>query len=75
MLALARKKGQSIIIADNIEITVLSVKGEQVKIGVHAPREIPVHRKEIYDQIVEENRLAVESASVENLKKILNKED
>ena len=73
MLALARKKGQSIIIADNIEITVLSIKGEQVKIGINAPKEIPVHRKEIYDQIVAENRLAIENASVENLQKILKK--
>ena len=72
MLALARKKGQTIIIADNIEITVLSVRGEQVKIGIEAPREISVHRKEIYDQIVIENKLAAESASVDALKKILD---
>ncbi len=58
MLALTRKKGESIMIADNIEIVVLGVSGEQVKLGVLAPREVSVHRKEIYEQIKEENREA-----------------
>ncbi|MCL1997013.1 MAG: carbon storage regulator CsrA [Defluviitaleaceae bacterium] len=56
MLALTRKKGESIIISDNIEIVVISIQGEQVKLGISAPREIPVNRKEIYDQIVEANK-------------------
>ncbi|MDR1209240.1 MAG: carbon storage regulator CsrA [Clostridiales bacterium] len=61
MLALTRKRGESIVISDNIEVVVLGVAGEQVKIGVHAPREISVHRKEIYEQIQAENRLAAAS--------------
>lgn len=59
MLALTRKKGESIIINDNIEVVVLSVSGEQVKLGIVAPKEIPVHRKEIYDLIQKENEQAL----------------
>lgn len=55
MLALTRRKGESIIIGDNIEIVILGVQGEQVKVGINAPRAIPVHRKEIYEQIQQEN--------------------
>ena len=51
MLALSRKKNEAIIINNNIEITVLEVKGEQVKIGINAPKEVPVYRKEVYVQI------------------------
>jgi len=63
MLALTRKKGESIMINDNIEIVVLSVAGEQVKLGIHAPRDISVHRKEIYEQIQNENRQAAKQGS------------
>ena len=58
MLALTRKKNESIIIGDNIEVIILSVQGEQVKLGISAPRDISVHRKEIYEQIQNENRAA-----------------
>ena len=58
MLALTRKVGQSIVIGGGIEITVVEVKGDQVKIAINAPKEIPVHRKEIYEQIQAENREA-----------------
>ena len=51
MLVLTRKVNQSIIIGDNIEIVVLEVRGEQVRIGIKAPRDVQVHRKEIFDQI------------------------
>ena len=51
MLALARKVNQSIMIGDDIEITLLEIKGDQVKIGISAPKSIPVYRKEIYLQI------------------------
>ena len=51
MLVLARKVGQSIIINDNIELLVIEVRGEQVRIGVNAPRSIAVHRKELLEQI------------------------
>ena len=56
MLALTRKIGESIIIGNDIEIKVLEVKGDQVKIGIEAPRSVQVHRKEIYIQIQEANR-------------------
>ena len=56
MLALARKVNQSIMIGDDIEITLLEIKGDQVKIGISAPKSIPVYRKEIYLQIQEENK-------------------
>ncbi|MFM9872242.1 MAG: carbon storage regulator CsrA [Fimbriimonadaceae bacterium] len=55
MLVLTRKVNQSIVIGDGIEVVVLEVRGEQVRIGIKAPRDVAVHRKEIYDQILEEN--------------------
>lgn len=58
MLVLTRKPNQSIVIGDDIELTVLEVRGDQVRIGINAPREIPVHRKEIYEQIKQENMKA-----------------
>ncbi len=56
MLALTRKKGETIVINDDIEITVLGTNGDQVKIGISAPKHIPVFRKEIYEQIQNENK-------------------
>jgi carbon storage regulator len=53
MLVLTRKPKQSLVIGDDIEVTVLSVMGEKVKIGIQAPREIPVYRKEIYLEITQ----------------------
>lgn len=71
MLALSRKQGESIVIGNNIEITVLESKGDQVKIGISAPKSVPVYRREIYAQIQEENREAVANLDVESLKKLL----
>ena len=71
MLALSRKQGESIVIGNNIEITVLEAKGDQVKIGISAPKSVPVYRKEISAQIQEENREAVANLDVESLKKLL----
>ena len=51
MLVLTRKPDQSIMIGDDIEITVLEVRGEQVRLGIRAPRTVSVHRKEVFDQI------------------------
>ena len=48
MLALSRKKGEALVIANNVEVTILEIKGDQVKLGITAPREVPVYRKEIY---------------------------
>ena len=58
MLVLTRKVNQSIVIGDDIEIVVLEVRGEQIRLGIRAPRDVVVHRKEIYDQIQEENKAA-----------------
>jgi carbon storage regulator len=55
MLVLTRKLNQSIVIGDGIEIIVLEVRGEQVRLGIKAPKSVAVHRKEIYDQIRDEN--------------------
>lgn len=68
MLALSRKKDESIIINNNIEITVIEVKGDQVKIGITAPKSVPVYRKEVYVQIQESNKEAANSAGLEALK-------
>lgn len=63
MLALTRKKGESLMINNDIEITVLEIRGDQIKLGVSAPKEVPIYRKEVYTQIQQENK---ESAGVEN---------
>jgi carbon storage regulator len=55
MLVLTRKPDQSIIIGSDIEITVLEVRGEQVRLGIRAPRSVAVHRKEVFEQINSEN--------------------
>lgn len=60
MLALTRKKGESLVINNNIEITVLEIRGDQVKIGISAPKEVPVYRKEVYLQIQNENQGGIE---------------
>lgn len=56
MLVLTRKVHQSIVIGDDVEVVILEVRGEQVRLGIRAPRDVAVHRKEIYQQIQEENR-------------------
>ena len=56
MLALTRKKGESLVINNNIEISILEVRGDQIKIGITAPKDVPIYRKEVYKQIQEENR-------------------
>ncbi|MDE6025314.1 MAG: carbon storage regulator CsrA [Lachnospiraceae bacterium] len=71
MLALSRKQGESIMVGNDIELTVLEVKGEQVKVGISAPKSIPVYRKEIYMQIREENKEAAQNIDIESLKKLL----
>ena len=51
MLALSRKKDEAVIINDDIEITIIEIKGDQVKIGISAPKSVPIYRKEVYMQI------------------------
>jgi carbon storage regulator len=65
MLVLSRQKDESIIIGDDIEITIVDVRGDKVRLGINAPREISVHRKEIYEAIQREKaqQRAAESAA------------
>ena len=64
MLVLSRKINQSIMIGDNVRIVVVAVDRDQVKLGIEAPREVPVHRSEIYEEIQRSNRVAAEAAGV-----------
>ena len=70
MLALSRKKGEALVINNNVEITILEVKGEQVKIGITAPKEVPVYRKELYVQIQESNKEAMNEDAIEGIKNL-----
>jgi len=58
MLVLTRKAGQSLIIGDNITVRILEIKGDSIKIGIEAPREILIHREEVYEAIKKENQAA-----------------
>lgn len=58
MLVLTRKTNESIIIGDDVKVTVVEVKGDQVKLGISAPKRIPVHREEVYLEIQRENQKA-----------------
>lgn len=67
MLALSRKKNEALVINNNIEITILEIKGDQVKIGIAAPKEIPIYRKEVYLQIQEANKEAMSTEGMNSL--------
>ena len=71
MLALSRKKSEALIINNNIEVTVLEIKGEQVKLGISAPKEVPVYRKEVYMQIQDSNQEAINTDGLEALQNLL----
>ena len=71
MLALSRKPGESVVIGNDIEITILEVKGEQVKVEIKAPQSVAIYRKELFEQIQESNREA--SKISEDVMKNLNK--
>ncbi len=58
MLVLSRQRDESIIIGDNVVITIVDIRGDKVKLGIEAPREISVHRREVYEAIQRENRQA-----------------
>lgn len=68
MLVLTRRLGETIIIADNIKITVVDIEGRQVKIGIEAPKDVTIFREEVYERIKQENIMATR-ASVSDLKK------
>ncbi len=61
MLVLARRLNESIMIGDDVEIVIIDIKGDQVKLGIRAPRNVAVHRKEIYQDIKQENIAAIKS--------------
>ncbi|MCR2822363.1 carbon storage regulator CsrA [Lederbergia panacisoli] len=63
MLVLTRKKGESIQIGNDIEITIAAIKGDQVKIGINAPKNVEIHRKEVWVEIQSENTAASEEVS------------
>jgi carbon storage regulator len=74
MLVLARKKGESVMIGDQIELVVLGVDGDTIRIGIKAPKQVEVYRKEIYDSIKELNKEATSNpVNPLNLSKLLNK--
>jgi len=66
MLVLSRQRDETIMIGDDIEITIVDIRGDKVRLGIAAPPEIPVHRKEVYDAIRRENRAAA-NVKVEDL--------
>ena len=63
MLILTRRPGESLYVGENIRITVLSLQGKQVKIGLEVPNDMTVYREEVYKRVMEENRLAVETSN------------
>ena len=71
MLAFSRTKNEALVINNKIEIPVLEIKGVQVKLGISAPKEVPVYRKEVYVQIQEANKEAVSVDGLEALKNLL----
>jgi carbon storage regulator len=75
MLALARKVNQSIMIGNDIEVTLLEIKGDQIKIGINAPKNVPIYRKEIYAQIQEENKNAVQEVDMTKIHDMFDKKE
>ena len=72
MLALTRKKGEALVIDNNIEITVLEIRGDQIKIGISAPKDVPIYRKEVYLQIQQENEAAISADGLDALNNLLD---
>jgi len=64
MLILSRQRDESIMIGDNVVITIVDIRGDKVRLGIEAPQEIPVHRQEVYEAIQREGRRSVENAPV-----------
>ncbi|UYG93877.1 carbon storage regulator CsrA [Cytobacillus firmus] len=75
MLVLTRRLKESIMIGDDIEISILSIEGDQVKLGISAPKNVDIHRKEIYLSIQQENSSATQtdSSSIESLSNFFRK--
>ena len=73
MLALSRKRDEAIVINDDIEVTVIEIKGDQVKLGISAPKSVPIYRKEVYLQIQNANKEAAKSVDIKELNKLFGK--
>ncbi len=73
MLVLTRRPGESIVVGENIVVTVIEIKGGQVRIGIDAPREVDVYREEIYEQVKQENLSAI--ANVDEIRKAVQDPD
>lgn len=71
MLALSRKKDEAIVINNNVEIKIIEIKGDQVKLGITAPKSVPVYRKEVYLQIQEANQASANEGAMEALKNLI----
>ena len=71
MLVLSRQKDETIMIGDDVEITIVDIRGDKVRIGISAPSEVPVHRKEVYDAIKREN-LAAAKLNPDEISKSVN---
>ena len=77
MLILTRKLGESIAIGDQIKVTLIEIQGKHVKIGVNAPKDVPIHRQEIYERIVGENLIAsmASDRDLEEIRLLFNEEN
>jgi len=63
MLILTRRSGQSLYVGDNIRVTILGIQGKQVKIGLELPEDMTVYREEVYQRVMEENRMAIQTSN------------
>ncbi len=70
MLILSRKKDESIVINDNIEISIVDIKGDHIKIGIKAPKDVKIYRQEVYEAIQKENEAALNSVTKFKLPKL-----
>ncbi len=79
MLVLTRKKGQALMIGHDIELSIIDIQGDQVRIGINAPKNVTIHRKEIYAEIIKENQSALAGKNTDlamlNQKLVKNKEE
>lgn len=71
MLALSRRKDEAIVVNNNVEIKIIEIKGDQVKLGITAPKSVPIYRKEVYLQIQEANQASANEGAMEALKNLL----
>ena len=71
MLVLTRKLGESIAIDDHIKITVVQIKGKQVRLGIQAPKETKIHREEVYSAIQDQNKAASTPTDIDTVSKVL----